>query len=259
MAKLVRFEKKDNVGIITLNRPETYNAVNGELSKLAQQYLDQCASDDDIRAIVLQSTGKAFSSGQDLKEIKSCTSEEISRVLNTNYNPWVLKLRSIPKPVVCAVQGVAAGAGANVALACDIVVAGHNAKIIQAFTKIGLIPDSGGTYTLPRMIGLQKAKALSMLADTVTGREAEQMGMIYKSVDDGTEGEVALELATRLSQMPTKAIGYTKEALNRSFENSFEEQLLVEEELQIKAAATHDFTEGVAAFKEKRKPIFKGK
>ena len=180
------------------------------------------------------------------------------QILSEHYNPIVQRLRAIPKPIVCAVNGVAAGAGANIALCGDVVVAAASAAFIQAFSKIGLIPDSGGTYTLPRLIGWQKASALMMLGDKVSAEEAERLGMLYKVLPDEGFAEASLQLAITLSQMPTQGLALTKQALNASLHQNFEQQLQTEDKLQYQAAHTYDYNEGVAAFLEKRKPVFKG-
>ena len=249
---------KDAVAIITLNRPEKMNAFNREMALLFQTILDDCAADKNIRCIYLTGSGKAFSAGQDLSELVSENPPGFETILAEHYNPIITRIRNIEKPVVCAVNGVAAGAGANIALCCDVVVANYSATFIQAFSKIGLIPDSGGTFTLPRLIGFQKASALMMLGDKVTATEAERIGMIYKVFEDATFEEDSMKIATTLSTMPTKGIAYTKMALNASFNTSLNDQLKTEDELQFKAANTIDYKEGVAAFIEKRKPVFIG-
>lgn len=256
----VLLEIKQQVGKITLNRPEAYNSVTRELALLLQQLLDQCAADPGVRAIYLTGAGKAFCAGQDLKEATGETGMEFGfeRVLEEHYNPIVRRLRNIDKPIVAAVNGVAAGAGANLALACDIVVATSTASFLQAFSKIGLIPDSGGTYTLPRLIGFQKALALAMLADNVSAAEAERMGMIYKVLPTEEFADASWALAVKLANMPTQGLAYIKQAYNQSLDNSLEAQLEVEKRLQTAAGATKDYQEGVAAFLEKRKPTFRG-
>jgi len=254
----ILFEIKDAVAIIRLNRPEKFNSFNREMALAFQKVLDDCAADKNIRAIYLTGSGKAFCSGQDLGELLGENPPGFEVILADHYNPIISRIRNIEKPVVCAVNGVAAGAGANIALCCDIVVAAQSASFMQAFSKIGLIPDSGGTFTLPRLIGFQKASALMMLADRVTATEAERIGMIYKVFGDETFEMESLQIAIQLSQMPTKALAYTKLALNASINNSLEEQLKKEDELQFKAAHTADYAEGVAAFVGKRPPVFKG-
>jgi 2-(1,2-epoxy-1,2-dihydrophenyl)acetyl-CoA isomerase len=253
------FEQREGVAIIRLNRPEVYNSFNREMALDMQKRLDACKDDDNIRAIFITGMGKAFCAGQDLQEAIDPNGPELSKIVSEHYNPIITRLRRIRKPIVCGVNGVAAGAGANIALACDITVAAESASFIQAFSKIGLIPDSGGTYFLPRIIGMQKATALMMLGDKVGAKQAEEFGMIYKALPDESFEEQALAIALQLAQMPTKGLGFTKCALNRSFSNNLDQQLALEDELQTAAGATHDYKEGVNAFLEKRKPQFTGK
>lgn len=255
----ILFEIKESVAYITLNRPDKFNSFNREMALLLQKHLDECASDENIRAVYLTGAGKAFSAGQDISELVGDNKIEIAQILSEHYNPIVARIRSLPKPVVCAVNGVAAGAGANIALCCDVVVATMSAAFIQAFSKIGLIPDSGGTYTLPRLIGWQKASALMMLGDKVDANEAERMGMLYKVFEDESFETESKKIAVILSQMPTEGLVLTKNALNQSFFNNWQQQLTLEDELQQAAAKTYDYNEGINAFLEKRKPIFKGK
>ncbi len=254
----ILFEKIEGVAKIALNRPEVFNSFNREMALALQNCLDECAQDDQIRAIYLTGTGKAFCAGQDLQEVVSPDGPTLTTILQEHYNPIISRIRSIEKPFVCAVNGVAAGAGANIALACDITVAKESASFIPAFSKIGLIPDSGGTFFLPRLIGLQKATALMMLGEKVTAPEAEKMGMIYKTFPDGNFEQESFALAQILAQMPTKGLGLTKRALNQSLFNDLKTQLEVEDKLQTEAGTTHDYKEGVAAFLEKRKPAFRG-
>ncbi|MBK5271133.1 MAG: enoyl-CoA hydratase/isomerase family protein [Bacteroidia bacterium] len=254
----VLFEIKESVAVITLNRPEKLNSFNREMALLLQSILQECASLREVRSIYITGSGKAFSAGQDLSEVTGEKSIGMDKILSEHFNPIVTKIRDLPKPVVAAVNGVAAGAGANIALCCDVVVAARSASFIQAFTKIGLIPDSGGTYFLPRLIGWQKASALMMLGDTVPATEAERLGMVYKVFEDDVFANESEAIAKTLAQMPTLGLAFTKYALNYSFTNSYEGQLLIEDDLQQKAAGTKDYKEGVKAFLEKRKPIFKG-
>ena len=244
---------------ITLNRPDKYNAFNREMALALQAALDQAAEDDSIRAVMITGAGKAFCAGQDLGEVTGDQALGFENILVEHYNPIVIKIRELPKPVVCAVNGVAAGAGANIAICGDVVVATENASFIQAFSKIGLIPDSGGTFFLPRLIGLQQASALMMLGEKVDASKAEQMGMIYKALPAETFFETAVALAEQLAAMPTQALAMTKKALNQSMFNNLHDQLNYEDKLQQKAAKTEDYQEGVNAFIEKRKPIFNGK
>ncbi|MBK8609230.1 MAG: enoyl-CoA hydratase/isomerase family protein [Chitinophagaceae bacterium] len=261
----VLFEIKNAVAYITLNRPEKFNSFNREMALLMQAKLDEAASLHEVRAVYITGAGKAFCAGQDISELAPSQpppkGEEITiaQILGEHYNPIVKRIRNMPKPVVAAVNGVAAGAGANIALCCDIVVAAASASFIQAFSKIGLIPDSGGTFTLPRLIGWQKASALMMTGDKVMAGEAEKMGMIYQVFDIDKFEEESKKIAITLSQMPTKGLAYTKHALNQSYLNSWEEQLALEDAYQQKAAITIDYQEGINAFLEKRKPEFKGK
>jgi len=254
----ILFEIKKGVAHISLNRPEKFNSFNREMALSMQAHLDECASVNDIRCVYITGAGKAFSAGQDLGELMGDDPIGIDKILSEHYNPIITRIRNMPKPVVAAVNGVAAGAGANIALCCDIVVATQSAAFIQAFSKIGLIPDSGGTYFLPRLIGWQKASALMMLGEKVSSTEAERLGMIFKVFADESFADESMKIANTLAQMPTKGLAYTKHALNYSLSSSLESQLLTEDELQQMAADTYDYKEGVAAFLEKRIPVFKG-
>lgn len=258
MSDTIHLEIIDGVGKITLHRPKVFNSFNQEMSMAAQEALDQCANDKSVRAIYLTGNGKAFCAGQDLAEAIDPNGPDIKRIVDEHYNPLIKRLRTIEKPIVCAVNGVAAGAGANVALAADIVVAKKSAVFIQAFSSIGLIPDSGGTFILPRLIGWQKASAYMMLADKIDGVEAERVGMIYKYFKDEEFEGASWKIALKLARLPTKGLGLTKRLLNMSYHNDLDAQLNAEGEVQVMAAATHDFKEGVQAFLEKRKPEFRG-
>lgn len=255
----ISYSTESGVASIRLNRPDKYNAFIREMSLELQEALGKAAKDEQVRALFITGEGKAFCSGQDLAEAVAPDGPGIRKIVAEHYNPIITLLRTIEKPIVCAVNGVAAGAGANIALACDIVVAGKSSAFIQAFSKIGLIPDSGGTFILPRLIGLQKAAALMMLGTKVGGEEAEAMGMIYKCFDDDQLINEGYKLALNLAQMPTKGIGLTKRLLNQSMNNTLDQQLLEEERIQAEAGQTIDHKEGVAAFLEKRMPEFKGK
>ena len=259
MSNSIELKIENSVAWITLNRPEVFNSFNREMALLLQKTLDNCNADATVRAIVITGNGKAFCAGQDLKEV---TDQELNpgfrKILEEHYNPIINKIRNIEKPIIAAVNGVAAGAGANIALACDIVVTTDHASFIQAFSKIGLIPDSAGTFFLPRLIGFQRATALMMLGDKVTAEEALRMGLIYKILPVAFFEEETMELATTLANMPTKALGLTKRLLNQSMTNNLEQQLALESDLQIEASSSNDYKEGVTAFMEKRKPEFKG-
>lgn len=250
---------ENNIGFINLNRPDAFNSFNREMALLLQQTLDNFSTNPAVRAIVITGNGKAFCAGQDLKEVISPELNPGFRaILEEHYNPIITRIRTIEKPILAAVNGVAAGAGANIALACDVVLAAENASFIQAFSKIGLVPDSAGTFFLPRLIGFQKASALCMLGDKVSALDAEKMGMIYKAIPtDQFEIEVE-KTAETLANLPTLALGLTKRLLNQSLNNDLTSQLQAEGNLQIQASESHDFKEGVAAFVEKRKPEFKG-
>ncbi len=255
----VLYRREGAVAWITLNRPEKYNSFNREMALALQAALDQAAADDEVRAVCLTGAGKAFCAGQDLAEVLTLDDNGLSIILLEQLNPVVERIARLDKPVVCAVNGVAAGAGANVALACDLTLAAESAAFIQAFSKIGLIPDSGGTFTLPRLVGLQRATALMMLGDKLPAAEAAAMGMIYQVCPDAELTDRAGALAARLAAMPTRALALAKQALRQSAVNDLTTQLAVEEKLQSIAGKTHDYKEGVAAFVEKRAPEFKGK
>jgi len=254
----ILFEIKDAVAHLTLNRPEKFNAFNREMALLMQTKLDECRSDN-VRAVLITGSGKAFSAGQDISELVGENKVALSQILSEHYNPVVQRIRKLEKPVIAAVNGVAAGAGANIALCCDVVVAAQSASFLQAFSKIGLIPDSSGTYFLPRLIGWQKASALAMLGEKVNASDAERMGMVYKIFPDEDFMKESLTIATTLAAMPTRGLAYTKQLLNSSFTNSFEAQLKEEDKIQQMAASTEDYQEGITAFLEKRQPSFKGK
>jgi 2-(1,2-epoxy-1,2-dihydrophenyl)acetyl-CoA isomerase len=254
----LEIQRQENCVFIYLNRPEVFNSFNREMSLALQHALDECADDKSIRAVCISGNGKAFSAGQDLKEATDPQGPEIRTILDEHYNPIIRKIRQLPKPVIAAVNGVAAGAGANLAFACDIVLASEAASFIQAFGKIGLIPDCSGTFMLPRLIGWGRASALMMTGDKVSAEEALRMGMVYKVFPADQFESECKNLTQTLSLMPTRALALTKFALNESFSNDLEQQLGCELKYQIEAGATHDFREGINAFLEKRKPEFKG-
>ena len=247
---------------ITLNRPEKLNAFNPDMHKLLRQAVERATADAQVRTVLLTGAGRGFCAGQDLSErdvSPGAAPIDLAVSLGSNYNPLVRKMRELPKPIVCAVNGVAAGAGANLALACDLVLAARSASFIQSFSKIGLIPDSGGTYFLPRLVGSARAMGLALLADKLSAEEAERIGLIWKAVDDDQLIKEAKEIATRLADGPTKGYGLLKKALAASGGNSLDAQLDLERDLQREAGFSEDYREGVSAFKAKRKPAFKGK
>lgn len=251
--------KENGVGYITLNRPEKYNSFNREMALALQAHLDDCEKDELVRCIYITGAGKGFCAGQDLSEASDPQTVDFEKIISEHYNPVIERFRRIEKPVIAAVNGVAAGAGANIALACDIVLATASASFIQAFSKIGLIPDSGGTYFLPRLVGMQRAAALMMSGDKVSAEEAAAMGMIYKCYTDDTFADESRKYAEALAQMPTKGLGLTKRLLNASYENDLAQQLKMEMDVQVAAGKTEDFAEGVNSFLEKRRPQFKGR
>ena len=254
----IKVSTEGSVRKLLLNRPEKFNSFIREMSLQMQAALDEAATDPMIRAIFISGEGKGFCAGQDLSEAMAAESPNIKNIVTEHYNPIISKLRSIEKPIVCGVNGVAAGAGANIALACDVVVASASAFFVQAFSKIGLIPDCGGTFFLPRLIGFAKASALMMLGDKVSALEAEKMGMIYKVLEDNVFHQEAFAIAKTLSEMPTVGLGLTKKLLNHSLFNTLGMQLNAEGTEQSIAASSADYKEGVKAFMEKRKPVFLG-
>ena len=251
-------EIKNQIAFLKFDRPDKYHSFIKDMAFDLQEKLDECKNDDNIRCIVITAEGKAFCAGQDLSEATDPNGPSLETIVNTHYNPIVRKIRSIEKPIIAAVNGVAAGAGASIALCCDIVLAKKSAVFVQAFSKIGLIPDSAATFFLPRIIGLQKAAGLMMTAEPISAEEACKIGMIYKAFDDDKFESEVQKLAEKLSQMPTKGIGLTKKLLNESLTNNLNDQLDKELDYQIIAGQTNDFKEGVSAFLEKRKPNFKG-
>jgi len=246
---------------LTLNRPDKYNSFTEPMGLELQDKLTE-ADSDEIRCVVLNANGKAFCAGQDLPEVVDRGKDEnyeLAETVRTTYNPIIRAIRQLDKPVVCAVQGTAAGAGANIAFACDIVIASHKAVFVQAFSKIGLIPDSGGTFFLPRLIGMARANAMYMLDEKISAEEAVEFGLIYKAVDHENLYDETHEISQKLASMPTKGFGLYKKAINQSFENTLNQQLNLEAEYQTVVGKTSDYREGVDAFLEKRHPDFKGK
>lgn len=254
----IKTEIKEGVGTITLNRPEVYNSFNIPMALEVQQAFDEFEKNNEVRAIILTAEGKGFCAGQDLKEATAEDAPSIEHIVNTTYNPIIKRIRNIEKPVIGAINGVAAGAGANIAISCDITFASDKASFIQSFSNIGLIPDSGGTFFLPRLIGMQRATAHMFLADKFSAEKAKELGMIYEVVEDFKLQETTFEFAKKLAKMPTKGLGLTKRALNKALFNDLETQLDVERDIQAIAGKTYDNKEGINAFLEKRKPVFKG-
>lgn len=259
----VLFRKDEAVAVITFNRPGVYNSLTRPMILHLHALLDEVMSDPSIRALVITGSGKAFCAGQDLSEVVQAQEAgepmDFEQVVSELYAPLVLKIREVDKPVIAAVNGTAAGAGANLALACDLVVAKRSATFIQAFSKIGLVPDSGGTFFLPRLVGSQHAAAMMFLGDPVSASEAKDMGLIYTFYEDEAFEQAVDALAQRLAVMPTRGLAYTKQLLSQSSYSSLEEQLKSEGSFQKLAGQTADYAEGVQAFLEKRSPIFKGK
>ena len=247
---------------VTLNRPEKLNALNPEMHKLLRRALERAAEEREVRAVLLGGAGRGFCAGQDLSErdvSPGAAPIDLSVSLGSYYNPLVRRLRELPKPVVCAVNGVAAGAGANLALACDIVIAGRSASFIESFSRIGLVPDAGGTWFLPRLAGSARAMGLALLGEKLAAEQAEQWGLIWKVVDDSQLLQESISLSRRLAEGPTKGYGLIKKAMRASSGNSLDAQLELERDLQREAGFSEDYREGVTAFKEKRPPRFKGK
>lgn len=252
----------DGVATLTLNRPDKLNSFTTQMHAELADALKAIQRDDAVRCLLLTGAGRGFCAGQDLSDRAVAPGGEtpdLGESLEKRYNPLLKTLKGLEMPVVCAVNGVAAGAGANLALACDIVLAARSASFIQAFCKIGLIPDSGGTWSLPRVVGQARATALMMLGDKVSAEQAEAWGMIWKCVDDAALAEEAKGLAARLAAMPTRGLALIKRALAASSTNTLEQQLDLERDLQRLAGRTADYQEGVAAFMEKRQPTFQGR
>jgi 2-(1,2-epoxy-1,2-dihydrophenyl)acetyl-CoA isomerase len=254
-------DQQDGVARFTLNRPEVLNSFTRAMGRELTDEIKRIAGDPSIRAVLLTGSGRGFCAGQDLAEALPRDGQlpDLSDFVRESWNPVVLAIRTLEKPVVCAVNGTAAGAGANLAFACDIVFASREASFIQSFAKIGVIPDTGGTFILPRIVGLQRATALTMLAEKITAAQACEWGLVYKVCEPAALVDDAFACAKHLATQPTRALGMIKRAFNRSLGVELEGQLAYEEELQREAGRSADYAEGVAAFLEKRKPNFTGK
>jgi 2-(1,2-epoxy-1,2-dihydrophenyl)acetyl-CoA isomerase len=255
----IQINTHNGVATITMLRADKFNSFIREMAFDLQAALDAVAHDDEVRCVIITGSGKAFSAGQDLMEATDQNGPELTKIVREHFNPIITRIRQLAKPVIAAVNGVAAGAGANIALSCDIVLAAESASFIQAFSKIGLIPDSGGTFFLPRMIGFQRASALMMTGEKVSAREAQLMGMVFKIYPDEVFADEVQKLAETLAKMPTYGLALTKKALNQTYSHSLDQQLALEDELQSLAGKSEDYREGTAAFLQKRMPVFKGR
>lgn len=257
----IDYQQDGAVAVITLNRPEVLNSFHREMSHELRNALRTTAEDSSIRAILLTGRGRGFCAGQDLAAVLPRENEpdpDLGEIVADCYSPLISLLRTTEKPIICAVNGIAAGAGANLAYACDFVLAAASVSFVQSFCKIGLVPDSGGTFFLPRLVGLPRATAMAMLGEKITATRAAEIGLIYKVCPEETLLEEAGKLAHYLASQPTRGLGYIKRALNQSLSNDLETQLGVEAELQGAAGRTEDYKEGVRAFIEKRKAKFSG-
>ena len=258
---LILTDRREGYRVITLNRPDRLNSFNEAMHAALMAALLEAEGDRECRALVLTGAGRGFCAGQDLSDRVFSPGQvpDLSATLERLYNPLVRKLRDLQMPVICAVNGVAAGAGANIAFACDIVLAARSAKFIQAFAKLGLVPDSGGTWFLPRLVGTARARALALLAEPVMAEQAEAWGMIWRAVDDASLMDEAHRLAAHFSTQPTVGLGLIKRALDASETNDLDQQLDLERDFQGQAGRTPDYMEGVMAFFEKRQPKFTGR
>jgi 2-(1,2-epoxy-1,2-dihydrophenyl)acetyl-CoA isomerase len=254
-------ESAAGVATITLNRPEVLNSFTRPMARQLREALERAGSDDAIRAVVLTGAGRGFCAGQDLAEAIPRAGEmpDLGDIVRESYNPVIRAIRKLEKPVICAVNGVAAGAGANLAFACDILFAASSATFVQSFAKIGVIPDSGGTFILPRIVGLHRATVLTMLAEKISAEQAKEFGLVYMITEPEALLETAVGTARQLATQPTRALGLIKRGFNKSLGVDLDAALDYEEELQREAGQSRDYREGVNAFLEKRKPVFEGK
>ena len=257
----IKVEVKDGVQVITLNRPEGLNSFHLPMAREVQDALGVAAADDNIRTVLLTGEGRGFCAGQDLAAINvdSEPKDDLGETVRAQYNPIIRAIRRLEKPVVCAVNGVAAGAGANIAFACDLVFASTEASFIQSFCRIGLIPDSGGTFFLPRLVGVARASGLALLGGKVGAAQAKEWGLVWETCEPAALMPRAMEMAASLATQPTRGFGLTKQAFNESLINDLDAQLDLEADLQAEAGRTEDFAEGVSAFRAKRSPVFRGR
>jgi len=246
----ILFEQNEKIAILTLNRPEKLNSFNTEMAIQLQNYLDKCNTDNNISCVIIKAAGKAFCAGQDLQEAIGENAPAIDSIVRNSYNPIIIKITKMSKPVIAMVNGVAAGAGANIAFACDIVIAAQSSSFIQAFSKIGLVPDSGGTFFLPRMIGA-KALPLMLLGDRLSASDADKMNLIWKCVEDENLEEEVMKVASKLSSHSATGLRLTKELVNKTWSNTLEEQLQIEEKYQKIAGDSDEYNEAVNAFLNK--------